>query len=218
MSAGSGETLTDTFSDRGGDDLAGDLPDDLRARVKRELDPGERLLWAAASSPPPSASGDGYFIAVMVELLMLLTGVGFVILAKLGPTAYGARESPLVLGVIFCMIAGFALIATVAAWFGARRQRRQQSTPFYAVTDQRAIQWQPEHGSDAVRIIFLRRGTIHHLVRIERPDGSGSLEFYRRSQAGHFPSWRAFQHIPDVRRVEQIVRNNLMKEIDENTG
>ena len=50
-----GRRGTDDFSRRRSDDDFDDgLSDDLRARVKGELEPGERLLWAARSDPRSS--------------------------------------------------------------------------------------------------------------------------------------------------------------------
>ena len=47
-------------------------------------------------------------------------------------------------------------------------------------------------------------------MRIERPDGSGTLEFTRTLNDFDYYFHFKFEHIPEVRRVEQIVRNNLM--------
>ena len=46
MITDSAESRTKDFSDMTGDDLAGDMPDDLCGPESvRELEPGERLLW-----------------------------------------------------------------------------------------------------------------------------------------------------------------------------
>jgi len=52
MTTDSSEGQTDSFRSASDDELVGDLANDLRARVKSELEPGERLLWAARSVPP----------------------------------------------------------------------------------------------------------------------------------------------------------------------
>jgi hypothetical protein len=116
----------DDFSLAKTHELEDGLNDDLRARVKNELEPGERLLWAG---------------------------------------------------------------------------RHRLVNTCYAITDRRVIMWTPEPRGDAVGVQALGRGQIKSLVRIERPDGSGHLEFYGRFK---------FTYVPEVRRVEQIVRSNLM--------
>ena len=57
------------------------------------------------------------------------------------------------------------------------------------------------------------RGKIYNLVRVEDPDGSGSVLFSRRHAAryrGRLVLRSPFFMWPDVRRVELLVRNNLM--------
>jgi hypothetical protein len=101
----------DNFSLANTNELEDGLNDDLRSRVKCELEPGERLLWAARCDTSPEPWGAGFYV-----------------------------------------------------------------------------------------------------VCIERPAGSGTLEFYgTRADVdfGYYHSFR-FAGVPDVRRVEQIVRNNLM--------
>jgi hypothetical protein len=128
--------MRESSSFRGADDLSfaateefgGDLTEELRARVKRELEPGERLLWAACSLAPPFRIGRGF-----------LKG-------------------------------------------------------------------------DAIRVQTVARGQVGNLIRVERPDGSGTLEFAGTRGPVDFDYSNRFQfeRVPEVRRVEQIVRNNLV--------
>jgi hypothetical protein len=82
----------------------------------------------------------------------------------------------------------------------------------YAVTNRRAIVWTPELNSDAMRVQALGRPLLKNLVRVERPDGSGHLQFSDEPPDLEFGYYHRFMfaHIREVRRVEQIVRNNLM--------
>src|SRR5262249_38111590 len=146
--------------------------------VKGELEPGERLLWAGRSAPPPAPLGQGYFIAGFVALLLL--GVGVLIIAyAMGDhfRAHANRESPVPFGIILCGLGCATILGTIGIWFSNRAERRRQACVWYAVTDRRAILWTPERGSDAVRVQSVRRGEIRYVVRLERPDGSGDLEF-----------------------------------------
>jgi hypothetical protein len=60
MSAGPVRTLDAGIFTEAGSEFEGGAADDLRARVKAELEPGERPLWASSSHPslaPPEAPG-----------------------------------------------------------------------------------------------------------------------------------------------------------------
>jgi hypothetical protein len=72
-------------------------------------------------------------------------------------------------------------------------------------------QWIPDTKTDAVRVISVHRGEFEKVVRAELPDGSGDLEISLEHYVGHM-RWLpfGFRNVPDVRRVEQIVRKNLI--------
>jgi hypothetical protein len=80
MSTGSVPGHADEFVLAGADGFADELPDELRARVKRELKPGERLLWAARSYPPIELRGPGFYFACIGTHVFL--GVGILCLAS----------------------------------------------------------------------------------------------------------------------------------------
>ena len=50
------------------------LTDELRARVKGELEPGERLLWAARSEPPFVRFGFAFYGWSVITVIMLALG------------------------------------------------------------------------------------------------------------------------------------------------
>ncbi len=78
MSDVSAPAHVDDFSLADSRELADDLNDDLRLRIKRELDPGERLLWAASSVVPPFHLGRGFLCLVAVALFLIVSGVSYV--------------------------------------------------------------------------------------------------------------------------------------------
>jgi hypothetical protein len=198
------ENRTVGFTDRANDDLATDLTEDLRARVKSELEPGERLLWAARSYPPPVAIGVGSLFVSTVGLIILALGVG----ALASAHDYSQREQ----GTLACLVGCVLIGGTIASWFLRRVGRLRMSHFCYAVTDRRAIIWSPSRNG-ALRVVSLPRGRVKSLARVEHPDGSGNLEFNGPNYSEYNPWYEcAFQHIPEVRRVEQIVRHNLMKD------
>ncbi len=113
-------------------------------------------------------------------------------------------------GVSFLGFGGAFVIGLVVNSSIRVRDRRRTATVCNALTDRRAIVWTPETDGDAVRVQTVARGQVGNLVRIERPDGSGTLEFSRTHSDFDYYQRLKFENIPDVRRVEQIVRNNLM--------
>ncbi len=189
-------------------DIGDELADDLRALIKGELEPGERLLWAARSHPPFEPPSAGFYVSFSIA--MLFFGVGLAIVSRQRNRVF-VDDTALIYGLSLLGIGCLVAIGMVAAWNSRRSERRRLSRVRYAVTDRRAIIWTPEPKGVAIRIQTLFQGQIRTLVRVERPDGSGSLEFSRRPVDLDF-EWPVvgFQHIPDVRRVEQIIRNNLI--------
>jgi hypothetical protein len=70
----------------------------------------------------------------------------------------------------------------------------------------------PEPDGKATRIQALARGRFRNLSRVESPDGSGHLEFSGTQGDHSFDYFNPFKfaHVREVRRVEQIVRSNLI--------
>lgn len=190
------------------DDLGDGLAEDLRARVKSELEPGERLLWVARSVPPPVRTGKGSFIAFGIGLLLAACGV-LVIFRSFSRPRF--RDDSAVDGLLLTLLGAATVIATILVRVFAGWQRVRQAHSYYAVTDRRAISWIPEAKDGSIRVRSLGRGRIQDIARVERPDGTGTLEFFLSPANPEYPvAKEEFKHIPEVRRVEQIVRNNLM--------
>jgi hypothetical protein len=200
----------DDFSLANTHELEDGLNDDLRARVKNELEPGERLLWAGRCDPPFESHGAGYYVVCMITLCLL--GLGFFLIMPSRVIRHWNDGSAGVMGIGFLVIAGLSVLSLIANWNGSRVERRRLRNTCYAVTDRRAIVWTPESKCDAIRIQALGRPLVKNLMRVERPDGSGHLEFSgvpEDLEFGYYHRFR-FAHIPEVRRVEQIVRKSLM--------
>ncbi len=193
-------------------DLDDGLDTDLRARLKEELEPGERLLWAGRSQPIPEPISTAYFWWSGIALILFVLGVLACFRGRHG--RWFDNNSPSLLGIFLIGIACFIVMVSIATWFGRQRENRRKANFLYAVTDRRAIVWAPEPRGDAVRIRTIERGQIQSLERVQRKDGSGDLFFSTATHAVPVEDfgWNpfAFTHIHDVRRVEQIVRNNLI--------
>jgi hypothetical protein len=210
MNEASARAHADDFSLADTHEVEDGLSDDLRARVKSELEPGERVLWAGHSNPPIEPRGLGFHFAFTITLVIFAIGLFFVTPPRVGPNAGGG--STLGVGLVVLGIDSLFIIALIAGWNGRRTHRRQMTNTCYAVSDRRVIIWVPELKGDAIRVQALERGQFRHLIRTERPDGSGTLEFSAAPRDADFGYYHRFMlaNIPEVRRVEQIVRNNLM--------
>ncbi|MFI5460066.1 MAG: hypothetical protein ACHRXM_32000 [Isosphaerales bacterium] len=196
------------------DDMSDGLTDDLRARVKSELEPGERLLWAARSDPPIQPVGAGFYACSAITLLLIGVALGFSVLGYTDAQGHDhvGDQSAISVGLTFLGWSCVFVIGLVLVWRSRVREHRRKANVCYAITDRRAIIWAPEPKGDAIRVQAVARGQVKNVVRLERPDGSGSLEFSgdRGDFAFAWPPF-GFKHIPEVRRVEQIIRNNLIK-------
>jgi hypothetical protein len=197
--------------------ISDDLGDDLRSRIKSELDPGERLLWSGRPVTVPPRSNRGVVIAGLVAgVLLLLSVSSFALYARdprPDPTPRG--EMPTLVGFGLFTFAGAAVITLIlAAVLNNRRSERvKKSGTLYALTDRRAIIWVPETGRGAVKVYTIPRGTIRGVHRLEYADGSGDVLF---RAVGHefqdlYLGPPGFEGIADVRRVEEQVRRTLVE-------
>lgn len=193
-----------------GDDLGDGLSEDLRARVKGELEPGERLLWASRSWPLPEPMGLAVFVWSAIAFLLLTVAAALIVHGRHRPR-WQQDSDPKVWAICMVLLGGFIVICVIGHLIAKRAERGRQADVYYAVTERRAIIWTPEPKGNAVRVQSLQRGRIGDVVRIQRSDGSGSLEFSMSRNGDDF-TWprHAFQDIAEVRRVEQIVRNYLI--------
>jgi hypothetical protein len=192
------------------DDFGDDLNEDLRARVKTELEPGERLLWAGRSMPPHPRLSVAYNAWFTVGMLFLGFGLAAIVRAlSLPRPRFNESDSTMGLGIGLGVVGSIILVCAAASWISERLKAARESTVCYAVTDRRAISWVPEDSGDAVRVHSWPKGRIGDVVRVERPDGSGNLEFTLTKDSRYYWPPAGFNHIREVRRVEQIVRHNL---------
>jgi hypothetical protein len=208
--------------ERGGDDLSNgavefndEMDGDLRAILKGELEPGERLLWAGRSDPVAERVGLGFCLSGAIAMILLILGVLGIASFLGAPRHHPWDESPIVIGLLSIGCACPIVIGLITNWNYRMSEFRRKSNILYAVTERRAIVRTPERKGDAVRIKSVHRGQITDVERVQRPDGSGNLYFStgRVYASPEYPFDRhdlGFKDIHDVRRVEQIVLNNLV--------
>jgi len=170
----------------------------------RQIDPGERLLWSGS----PAAGA-----AALRALPAGLFGIPFAIFALFwiwsswSITSHGSSPAgpwsffPL-FGLPFVLI-GLGIMATpLWAYLGAGRT-------VYALTEKRALIIVGQS------VQFFAPEEMGALSRLERPDGSGSVYFATRefttSRGALRHSRIGFEGIPEVRHVEQLLRDQLIR-------
>lgn len=172
-----------------------------------QLDSGERLLWAGKPAPSGAAVGS---LPMTVFGLLFAGFAAFWIWAAAGglSRSSGGVESgpgaffPL-FGIPFLLVGLGMVFAPLWAYVGAK-------STVYAVTDRRAM---IIAGSGTKSVRSFTAEEIGEIVRVERADGTGTLMFAsvpRTTSKGHTTISRVgFVGIPDVRRVEQLIRENF---------
>lgn len=182
------------------------LPEEWLARIKPELAPGERLIWAGEARPPRGMSG----WAVATIWAAGFAGIamfGFAgLFGALGSTVASADKLLATIGVGASAIAFLIGIGMIAAGVGKAADRTVMSRNLYALTDSRAISWRP--GGGGVTVVTAQRGTVKAVHRVEYPDGSGSVFF--NTPATSFGAPAGFFDVADARRVEALVRLHLI--------
>jgi hypothetical protein len=192
------------------DEIAGDLADDLRGRVKSELDPDERLLWVGRATHAKSPS-----LGCVIAGAAVVVGAGLVAVVGLLPSlsAWINDGSPQTFGVVAALIGFLTLLATLFAWSNRLRVLAQNAVTLYALTDRRAIIWMPAWSRKGAMVVqSVVRGGIAGVDRIEYADGSGDVRFRLKGIEivdGIPVNPAVFRGIADVRRVEELARRTL---------
>ncbi|CAN5869946.1 hypothetical protein BH23PLA1_BH23PLA1_02110 [soil metagenome] len=199
-------------------DEFGDLSDDHRGRIKSELVPGERLLWAARSRPRPFRFGGhrtwSAVAAGIIGLGVFFLSIGFQFLD--GP--FPDSDELVGLGIFLVFIGALVALVVIASLVSTRAARCRDANTFYAVTDRRAIIWRPLPKAHALEIHTIERGRVEKIHRVEYPDGSGDVIFTCPGDAQHLynPEFTgkqlSFKDIPEVRRAEDLLRRTLFRD------
>ncbi len=179
------------------------LTPELADRIARELSRDENLIWAGQPrldlATRPAFFLVPFGIVFTVISLIWIVVAGFLTLGLLAPC-----------GLPFIVV-GVALIAS-PVWLRSRARRT-----VYALTNQRAIIWEPGwFGASTVRN-YTAAG-LGRISRTERTDGSGDLVFEEITTYTHHTdgggNWqttrRGFMGIDNVRDVEDLVRKTLL--------
>ena len=181
-----------------------DLADHLRAQIKPELEPGERLVWASEPVCLPvgprssgwkalgcTALGFGAFGAALI-------GLRVVSIQADGVVNLGLSSIILAFLTVLLMVVGGIIQGLRLLFFPGDRRR-----PVYGLTDRRVIFLTPVAGTKAVQVQSIPRGSIRpeSIRRNQRPDGSGDLLFLP-----DLASPNGFHGLANVREVDLLLR------------
>jgi hypothetical protein len=189
-----------------------ELDEDLVAQVKPELYPGERLLWVGkpVRCPPFSMENlalGGGCLGIAYSLTALSLAAFFGIFGE----AVATFAMLPVLGTICALFAVVATIAWTLGGIASHFERRKVTRESYALTDRRALIWTPGETRKSVNFFSHDVGHFDRVHRVERPDGSGVLNF-SNSRGRRNPGPNAFREVADVKRVEALARQYLIQE------
>ncbi len=201
----------------------GILNDDGRSRIKSELKPGERLLWASGSFPESELKPNDELgclpILSVVALVSWALGIGAGFLKQERPQEW-----------LYCVIAAAFIIGiaasviAIAGFVSIRRSRkvdhRRSRLALQAITDRRVIVWKPDFGGTRVTVVSFSLAEIQRVWRVER-DGQGfevgfslrgpSREEDQYTTLEEFQRFNLMERIPDGQRVEDLLRNSAIE-------
>ena len=182
-------------------DLAS-LPPGLESRVIAELSDGEKLAWVGR----PRASR-----MVLASIPIFFFGIFFFGFAVFWTAMASKAPFPFALFGLPFLAVGFGMLASPFwAWYAASRT-------CYAVTDRRAITWEPGLW-DGLRVRSYAPDDLRRMWRNERGDGSGDLVFEEITTYGRRGRRnvirRGFFAIEDVRAVESLIRSSFPNAFD----
>lgn len=193
---------------------SGEIPDDLRELIKPELRVGEKLIWAGRGG----SRLNGTRRVLVGKLNVLLGGVGGLVVGSLLLAAHFSAfgklqikpsdEIALLLGGSIAVVVGFLLLVFFCGtWYTAIASNDLSRRPYYGLTDQRIILWEPTKDSDhsAIEVRSFARSRFRDVHRKEYPDGSGDVVFDAADPEGYWIPC-LFSGVREVRRVELLLR------------
>ncbi len=200
--------------------LVGEIDDELGeeavARIKSELDPGERLLWAVRPHSKTVAISWGFPAAGLIAAIFFF--LGFVFLRLSFQAGLAPNEKVVVPGIICWALACFIVLGMIVNRRERQTQASRRDNSLYALTDRRAIAWLPHIKRGAMEVISIHKGECLRLSRVEYPDGTGDVLFQSRVKGEYEDfdrnEFAGFEGVQDVRRVEELVRRTLFSEVE----
>lgn len=190
------------------------LPADAQGRLDREIEPGERLLWAGVGARGGPVEPTGYIVALVLAGVAWAVGLAVIARASRAVDTAAAgnpvADAGLVIVGILALIVAFAitmgLIGMAAAAFIGRLRRRPW--PVYAITDRRVIMSDLARSGGGIEVGSLRRGEVDHVRRIERDDGRWDIQY--NTTLHNYYGVTSFAGVRPDPQVERLAREVLL--------
>lgn len=181
--------------------------EDLAARFKSELDPGERLLRVGpAGRKAPSQGGDLRRLVLFAIAFSIIPAVCLTLdIRGVFPRIDGFLAIVGLLAGIFGLL---CFVGAVASWLSNLAEGGAARGSMYALTNRRALIRKPRRGTRATEVHTIKAGTVRNIHRVEYPDGSGDVILTVDSQDWMTPT--AFEGVAEVRRIEDLARRVLL--------
>jgi hypothetical protein len=206
-----------------GDPLIGlGLSKDQIKDVKSELGKGERVVWAGTRSDRINERNAK--IASIVGWFFLLIGIAVLVVSFVLDIPTGVRIGLIVFGIIWSLISVLAICAPLFIAMGKKRREsgaKQHVYDIYVLTNKRCLCWMSRFPGRVYAYNAL------HVQDLKRKDnggvpGAGSIVFATKTEVNTMGGGRGgaslehidlgFIDIDDVREVEKLIRQTLLRE------
>ena len=197
------------------EEILAELHEDARGRLKEELLPGERFLWAGRSHQDPFR----WFGYLLAGILLLVFTISSFTSISMGfgrdRIRHDSSDGLLIAGTVTAIAAVITAISIAASLKGAIERRWIRTQHLYAVTDRRLIMRSPTFDRSGIEIRTIDLGLIGRIHRVEYPDGLGAVSFRAELGSGIADiahgggdsiSTFKLERIAEVRRVELLLR------------
>lgn len=207
MDSSAGADLDAVDGEHGGGGPPFEVPEELLATIKSELEPDERLLWIDQARRRGVEGKSGWITAIIWALACGIVSAVCVALA-IQPKSIGSlAETAAVVGLLSGIIGFFILVGMLTNWLSGSSERWAQRAVLYALTDRRAIMRRPQVGTRGVKVESIERGGVQSIRRVEYPDGSGDIVLQGTKLGSGITG---FDRVADVRRVEELAKRILL--------
>lgn len=184
--------------------LAGEasIAPEVLSQVKEELDESEKLLWVGQPKTIGVDLPSCLNLIFMVPFGIVFAFFGLIFIVA----SLFADEAP-----FFVPLVGGMLVVLIGLGMVVIPIRRANKRACYAVTNQRAIVWEP--GSDGNMTVRVRSIKSNLVVHNPSDDGSGDLIFEEHSLVQSHSNQIGFSNIANVREVKHLIEEKLRSEL-----
>ena len=190
----------------GHDSIDGGTWEGTPGQLLAGLEPGERIVWIGQPVVPPPVGPVGPSLALAGAALSLAVALGSWRVVHRDPTGGDGQFG--LLGLIAFVLALALLIGVALVVSGRQRLRQRKRHSLFALTDHRAIVWEPRRAGGTLTLDSVVLSEVQAVRVWSGRDGTGDLVFEGTGPApgsdrtGSF----AFDGLPKVQEAAENVR------------